>query len=113
MPEEITKQEKIKTPEIPAGQKQEIISEQKQKIQPKPKSTGTGQYSVPPVQSQKQQGQKNPQIKKLCDLAFSDGIDEAIKQAEKTNKAYILDELHDTLIDELRTKLIQVGKLKE
>ena len=104
-------QEQIKTPE----QSSEQILPQNQipVSQPAQKTTIPASQPVSQPQPQKPQGQKNPKIKKLCDLAFSDGIDEAIKQAKKTDNAYILDELHDTLIDELRTKLIQAGKLKD
>jgi len=52
------------------------------------------------------------QIKMLCDLAFEKGIDVAIEEAKKLDNPYILDEFHDSLVDELREKLIEKGKLE-
>ncbi|MFH1937938.1 MAG: hypothetical protein ABIJ60_00145 [Patescibacteria group bacterium] len=52
------------------------------------------------------------QIKMLCDLAFEKGIDVAIEEARKLDSPYILDEFHDSLVDELREKLIEKGKLE-
>lgn len=52
------------------------------------------------------------QIKMLCDLAFEKGIDVAIEEARKLDNPYILDEFHDSLVDELREKLIEKGKLE-
>ncbi|MFH1392062.1 MAG: hypothetical protein ABIG90_00040 [bacterium] len=54
---------------------------------------------------------KKHQVKALCDLAFQKGLDQAIKAARDLNNAYVLDELHDTLIDELREQLINKGRL--
>ncbi|MBL7053421.1 MAG: hypothetical protein ISS02_02060 [Candidatus Portnoybacteria bacterium] len=51
------------------------------------------------------------QIKMLCDLAFEKGVDTAIEEAKKLDSPYILDEFHDSLVDELREKLIEKGKL--
>ena len=53
------------------------------------------------------------QIKMLCDLAFEKGIDVAIEEAKKLDSPYILDEFHDSLVDELREKLIEKGKLEK
>ena len=53
------------------------------------------------------------QIKMFCDLAFEKGIDVAIEEARKLDSPYILDEFHDSLVDELREKLIEKGKLKQ
>ncbi len=53
------------------------------------------------------------QVKELCDLAFQKGLDSAIDAAKQLDNAYILDKLHDTLIDKLRKKLVEEGKLKK
>jgi len=44
------------------------------------------------------------QVKKLCELAFEKGLDFAIEAAKKLDNTYVLDELHDTLVDKLREK---------
>ncbi len=56
---------------------------------------------------------KDRQLKILVDLAFEQGIDKAVKAAEATENAYLIDEFHDTLVDKLREKLVERGKLKE
>lgn len=53
------------------------------------------------------------QIKALTDLAFEKGLDFAVEVAKALDSAYVLDELHDTLVDELYQKLIEQGKLKK
>ncbi len=53
------------------------------------------------------------QIKMLCDLAFEKGIDSAVEEARKLDSPYLLDEFHDKLVDELREKLIEKGKLEK
>ena len=53
------------------------------------------------------------QVKALCNLALQKGLDFAIETAKNLDNAYILDELHDSLVDELRKKLIEKGELKQ
>ena len=53
------------------------------------------------------------QVKMLCQLAFEQGLDEAVKTAKSLDNAYVLDEFHDTLIDELYKRLISENKLKK
>ncbi len=53
------------------------------------------------------------QIKALSDLAFQKGLDYAIEVAKALDNAYLLDELHDSLVDELYQKLVEEGKLKK
>ena len=64
-------------------------------------------------EEQTQDVNRQNQIKMLCDLAFEKGIDVAIEEARKLDSPYILDEFHDSLVDELREKLIEKGKLKQ
>ena len=54
---------------------------------------------------------KENQVKALRDLAFQKGVDFAIEVAKNLDNAYVLDEFHDSLIDELREKLIEKGNL--
>ncbi len=63
------------------------------------------------VQRLKDLEQEN-QVKELCDLAFQKGLDFAIEVAKNLDNAYVLDELHDTLINELYKKLVEQRKLK-
>ena len=53
------------------------------------------------------------QMKILTDMAFEEGIKKAVEAAKATGDAYLIDKLHDTLVDELRQQLIEKGKLKE
>ena len=56
---------------------------------------------------------KPKQVKALVVLSFKKGIRHAIAVAEKLNNPYLLDELHDTLVDELYNELIKNKKLKK
>jgi len=56
---------------------------------------------------------KEKQIKLLTDLAFERGIIHATEVANKLDDPYILDEFHDTLVDELYKHLVEQGKLKK
>ena len=53
------------------------------------------------------------QVKVLITLAFEKGLTHSIKVARNLNDAYLLDELHDKLVGELRNELVEKGKLKE
>jgi hypothetical protein len=53
------------------------------------------------------------QVKVLVTLAFEKGIGHSIKVARNLNDAYLLDELHDKLVGELRSELVEKGKLKD
>ncbi len=53
------------------------------------------------------------QLKILVDLAFAQGIDKAVSAARASENPYLIDKFHDTLVDELRQKLVEGGKLKE
>jgi len=54
---------------------------------------------------------KERQIKLLTDLVFEKGISRAIEVAKRLENPYLLDEFHDTLVDELYNKLIEEDKL--
>ena len=53
------------------------------------------------------------QLKALVEIAFEQGLKEAVEIAKRLDNAYLLDAFHDTLIDELRKKLVEEGKLRE
>jgi hypothetical protein len=89
----------------------ETETETETENQPLPSSPPSTQ-SPQPVQPIKDLD-KESQIKVLCDLAFEKGLDEAIEAAKQLNNPYILDEFHDTLVDELYKRLVEKGKLEQ
>lgn len=56
---------------------------------------------------------KEKQVQVLSDLAFTKGLSYAVSVARGLNNAYVLDKLHDTLVDQLYEELVKRGKLKE
>lgn len=57
--------------------------------------------------------EKNQQLKNLVDLAFQKGIYYAADVARELDSAYLMDEFHDTLVDQLHKELVEKGKLEE
>lgn len=55
--------------------------------------------------------QRQRQVKILADLAMEKGVHYAVAMAKKMESAYVLDELHDTLVDELYEELKNRGLL--
>lgn len=58
-------------------------------------------------------GEHWEKIEALVKIAFEQGLDKAIKEAEKVLEPHLLDDFHDLLIDRFHDELIQRGKLKE
>ena len=56
---------------------------------------------------------RESQIKELCNLSFSEDLDFAVNVAKGLDNAYVLDEFHDALVDELYDKLVEKGELKK
>ena len=56
---------------------------------------------------------KERQIQLLIDLVFQKGVEHAIEVARRLDNPYLLDELHDSLVDKLYNKLVEEGKLKK
>jgi len=56
---------------------------------------------------------KERQIQLLIDLALNKGVIEAVEVAKSLDSPYLVDELHDTLVDELYNKLVTEGKLEK
>ena len=50
-------------------------------------------------------------VQELVNIAFAATISDAIKQAQATNNAALIDAFHDALIDELYSYLIERGRL--
>ncbi len=57
--------------------------------------------------------EKGQQIKALVDLAFQKGVNYAADVARNLESPYLMDEFHDTLIDQLHKELVEKGKLEE
>lgn len=96
------------------------IGEQKVEIKAEEGETGAEisesySASAAQVQLQSQQIQNldpQNQVNALCDLAFQKGLDFAIKTARDLNNAYVLDALHDTLVDKLYERLVGEKKIE-
>ena len=69
--------------------------------------------AAPPKKEDLKDLDEDRQMKMLVDLAFQQGIDKAVQAARATGQAYLIDKLHDTLVDELYYQLVEKGKLKE
>ncbi|MAF20655.1 MAG: hypothetical protein CMI55_03160 [Parcubacteria group bacterium] len=94
----------------------EVVSKKNEESEPEKETTP--RPNIPPGKVQQRVKQlkdtsKENQVKALCDLAFQKGLDFAVETAKNLDNAYVLDEFHDTLVDELREKLIQKGELKK
>lgn len=55
---------------------------------------------------------KPKQVKTLIHLALNKGLWHSVAVAQKLDDPYILDEFHDTLVDELYDLLVKKGRLK-
>ena len=56
---------------------------------------------------------KKEQLDELTRIAFDEGIAKAVAIAKKLENPYLLDEFHDSLMDELHQHLVSEGKLEE
>ncbi len=83
--------EKVKNATYTASQ-QQTVQQQVQKLKDEPKER---------------------QIELLVQMAFDKGIVEAVEIAKNLKSPYLLDEFHDTLVDNLYNKLVEQGKLKQ
>ena len=81
------------------------------KVTPAPAPTAPPKVVVKKVKELKGE-RKERQIELLTDLAFDKGVVHATEVAKKLDDPYILDEFHDTLVDELYNYLIEQKKLK-
>jgi len=86
----------------------EIVSEHIQKAQ-----SASGQEPSDQSVDQIKTQPKERQVEFLVNLAIEKGIPEAIKTVKKLDNPYLVDELHDVLVDELYNQLIETGKLEK
>lgn len=111
---EVLKQPEFKEGELPPEKEKEIlreaVSERIKKVQPTPVSK---QPATLQTAQQIKDQPKERQVQLLINLVFEKGIDEAVDVAKHLDSPYLIDELHDTLVDELYNKLVEQGKLKK
>ena len=88
--------------------------------QPKPGSVQTQTQGAPLAQADvktdaaKISGiEKNQQLQSLVQLAFAKGVAHASEVVKNLDNPYLMDEFHDTLIDEFYKALVEQGKLEE
>ena len=111
---ETLKRPEFKEGELPIEKEKEIlreaVSERIKKVQPI--SVSQKPVTFQTAQQIKDQP-KEKQVQLLVNLVFEKGVDEAINVAKQLDSPYLVDELHDTLVDELYNKLVEQGKLKK
>jgi hypothetical protein len=56
---------------------------------------------------------REEQLAELKRIALDEGILKAVSLAKKLESPYLLDELHDSLVGELKRYLVEEGKLEE
>jgi hypothetical protein len=123
MVEEIYKEFKIKKAEAlkkseikelgPEKEKEilkEALSQHIERIQ---SITPAQQQAITRAAQQIKDQPKERQIQLLINLAFEKSVIEAIEVAKGLDNPYLIDELHDTLVDKLYNKLVEEGKLKK
>jgi hypothetical protein len=88
----------------------EVVSEH---IQEAHAVSSSNQQVISQNASQIKDQPKERQIQFLTDLALEKGITEAVHVAKSLENPYLIDELHDSLVDNLYNQLVKEGKLKE
>lgn len=110
------KQELAEKKEVERPDKEIIKEIIKEKVEvpavPKVKPVAPLPHIVETVKEIKREP-KERQIQLLTDLAFEKGVIHATEVARGLDNPYILDEFHDTLVDELYNYLVEQGKLKQ
>ncbi len=109
---EVLKQSESKelTPEKEKEILKETISEQTQKSQP---ITPIQQQAITHLGQKIKDEPKERQIQLLVNMAFEKGVVEAIEVAKSLDSPYLIDELHDILVDELYNKLVTEKKIEK
>lgn len=111
------------SPEVPPEKEvfREVLKEHIEMLRPAAPTPATPVLPAPTIPVQKtDEEQKQDTLRKeadqiklqtLIDFALSGTIEEAVKKAE--NDAYLLDELHDRLVDHYYDKLVQLRKITQ
>lgn len=105
----------IERPEVPKKPEQPV---ERKAIRPEEAAPAAPAPAPAPASSpeelKKIKGLSQPsQLKMLVEIAFDKGIHQAVYLARSLDNAYLLDEFHDAVIDELRERLVEAGKLKK
>lgn len=96
----------------------EIVGEKIQEnIPAQPITPSSDAASVQPAPVVEPPSYLSPELKdkiqQLINLVFSKSLDEAIKEASKTNNAALIDAFHDVIVDELYNALVERKKLEK
>lgn len=130
MAEILTPQEgQTPTPERLPETQSEQSQEQSPETQREGAQTGSGESpahsAAPPAANYVPQQQdevvheelkaspQDQQVSKLKQMALQEGALKAVFHAKKLSDPYVIDELHDALVDELRNQLIEEGKVEQ
>ena len=98
----------------------EVIREKIEAVKPAAPSTSSHPAGGPmptnlatqKADDQKKKEEREADVRALIEIAMTRGIESAVKYAE-AESPYLLDELHDHLIDDYYEKLIALRKLKQ
>ena len=88
----------------------EVVAKHIEEAQTAPVSS---QQAVTQNVNQMKTQPKERQIQFLLDLVLDKGIYEAVHTAKAFDSPYLLDELHDAIVDNLYARLVREGKLKQ
>ena len=105
--------EEIPQREIERIREKEKIPEKKQKVSGKPKKSKKQKDDLYQDLQSIMSMDKPKQIKALVYISFKKGIKNAVAVAKQLDDPYLLDEFHDTLVDELYDYLVKKKKLKQ
>lgn len=131
MPQEQNQNPQEQEPQVPTPERIETTPEPVPEIKPEAEkiseaaepATEIPEPEVTPTEPPPEEVQKEirniksldreRQVQVLSNLAFDKGIAYAVSVARGLDNAYVLDKLHDTLVDQLYEELVNQGKLKE
>ncbi len=105
--------EEIPSREIERIREKEKIPEKKQKVSGKSKKTKKQKDDLYQDLQSIMSMDKPKQIKALVYISFKKGIRHAVSLAKELDDPYLLDEFHDTLVEELYDYLVKKKKLKQ
>ncbi|MCI0423103.1 MAG: hypothetical protein L0312_28410 [Acidobacteria bacterium] len=71
---------------------------------PLPSDGAQPSYTLPELQAP---------VQALVNLAFAKSLEEALKEAAKTNNAALIDAFHDVIVDELYSQLLERKKIQQ
>lgn len=78
---------------------------------PRPPVSPGATYTVPSQDDAAQKEQRESKVRSLVEYALTRTVEDAVKKAE-AESPYLLDELHDHLVDDYYQKLLALRKIK-